>query len=63
MSSEKPWGFTPSPSKGKLEITPTEPKVVNNYFTIVINPQAVLLVVLLIIVACAFLRTAPQLRA
>ncbi len=76
MDSEQQWGFTPSPRSSKKRELPetaanSEPKVVNNYltevvtnsFTVVINPQAVLLVVLLIVVAYALFRLNPGLRA
>jgi hypothetical protein len=67
MNDDPKWGFVPSPSlpkKGQLPETAPNPvrKVVNNYFTVLIDPQAVLLVVLLVVVMIAAFRL-PTLRA
>ena len=68
MNDDPKWGFVPSPNSPKKrqlpETTPNpEPKLVNNYFTVLINPQAVLIVALLIVVIIAAFRFAPGLRA
>ena len=68
MNDDPKWGFVPSPNSPKKrqlpEATPNpEPRVVNNYFTVLINPEAVLIVALLIVVIIAAFRFAPELRA
>ncbi len=68
MKEDPKWGFVPSlnsPKKRQLpETTPnSESKVVNNYFTVLIDPQAVLIVVILIVVMIAAFRFVPTLRA
>ncbi len=68
MNDDPKWGFIPSPNSPRKrqlpETTPNpERKVVNNYFAVLIDPQAVLLVALLIVVMIAALRFAPALRA
>lgn len=68
MNDDPKWGFVPSPNSPKKrqlpETTPTPVrKVVNNYFTVQIDPQAVLLMVLLIVVMVAAFRFVPTLRA
>jgi hypothetical protein len=62
MSDNPGYGFVPSPSSPKKELAeaPKEnPPVVNNYFTMFIDPQAVLLVALLMILAIALIRLSP----
>jgi len=68
MNDDPKWGFVPSPdSRKKGQLPETAPnsvrKVVNNYFTVLIDPQAVLLAVLLVVVMIAAFRFLPTLRA
>ena len=68
MNDDPKWGFVPSPNSPKKRQLPEatsnpEPKIVNNYFTVLINPQAVLIVALLIVVMIVAFRVAPTLRA
>jgi hypothetical protein len=68
MSDDPKWGLVPSansPKKRQLpETTPNpEPKVVNNYFTVFINPQAILFIALIIFVIVAAFRYTPAMRA
>ncbi len=68
MNDDPKWGFVPSPNSPKKrqlpETTPNpERKVVNNYFTVLIDPQAVLIVAILIVVMIAAFRFLPTLRA
>jgi hypothetical protein len=62
MSDNPGYGFVPSPSspKKELEVPKANPAVVNNYFTIAIEPQAVLLVVLLVVLVMAMTRLSPM---
>lgn len=62
------YGFVPSPSSQRKKQLPEtnpnpEPKVVNNYYQVFIDPQAVLALVLLIVVLIAASRFVPALRA
>jgi len=63
MSDNPGYGFVPSPSSPKKEL-PEPPKanpaVVNNYFTIAIDPQAVLFVALLVILVVSLIRMGPM---
>ena len=68
MNDDPKWGFVPSPNspkKKQLPETTQNPvrKVVNNYFTVLIDPQAVLIVAILIVVMIAAFRFLPTLRA
>jgi hypothetical protein len=58
MSDNPGYGFIPSPSspKKELEAPKANPAVVNNYFTVAIDPQAVLLVFLLVILVIGLAR-------
>jgi hypothetical protein len=59
MSDNPGYGFVPSPDSPKKELPePPEvnPAVVNNYFTVAIDPQAVLLVFLLVILVIGLTR-------
>src|SRR5437879_10616721 len=61
MSDNPGYGFVPSPSspKKELEAPKANPAVVNNYFTVAIDPQSVLLVVLLVVLMMAIIRLSP----
>jgi hypothetical protein len=62
MSDNPGYGFIPSPSSPKKElpeVPKASPAVVNNYFTMAIDPQAVLLVTLLVILVIAIVRLGP----
>jgi hypothetical protein len=61
MSDNPGYGFVPSPNspKKELEAPKENPAVVNNYFTITINPQAVLFVTLLVILVIVIIRLGP----
>jgi len=66
MNDDPKWGFVPSPSSPKKRQLPTpnpEPKVVNNFFAVLVDPQGVLIMVILIIVMIAAFRFLPTLRA
>ena len=63
MNDNTGYGFVPSPSSPKKKELPeapnTGPGVVNNYFTIAIDPQAVLFVALLVVLAIVVIRLGP----
>jgi hypothetical protein len=59
MSDNPGYGFIPSPRSPKKElpkVPQANPPVVSNYFTIAINPQAILFVVLLAILVYLAIR-------
>jgi hypothetical protein len=76
MSDKPGYGFVPSPNSSKKEL-PTQPNanpcqasnnlfafIESNHFTITINPQAVFLVLLLVVLVVATVRgSSPLLRA
>ena len=63
MNDNPGYGFVPSPNSPKKKELPeapnTGPAVVNNYFTIAIDPQAVLFVALLVVLVIVVIRLGP----
>jgi len=63
MSDNPGYGFVPSPNSPKKELTETptaNPPVVNNYFTIALNTEAFLFLVLLVILVIGITRLGPM---
>jgi hypothetical protein len=63
MSDNPGYGFVPFPNSSKKEL-PEPPKasapVVNNYFTLYIDPRAVLFAALLVVFIIATIRLGPM---
>ena len=63
MNDNPGYGFVPSPRSPKKKELPeapnTGPGVVNNYFMIAIDPQAVLFVALLVVLVIVAVRLGP----
>lgn len=48
--------------KGSDQVQNTEPRTVNNYFTVAIDPKAILFVLMLFVVVYAMMRYAPKME-
>jgi len=67
MNDEPGMGFRPTVSSPKKRevlapIQNSEPRTINNYFTLVIDPNA-LLVLMLLVIVFAVIRYAPKMQA
>lgn len=67
MKNEPRMGFLARVASAKKKesdgVQNPEPRTVNNYFTVVIDPKAVLFVVMLFVLVCAVMRYAPKMQA
>jgi hypothetical protein len=68
MNDEPGMGFRPTVSSPKKRevlapIQNSEPRTINNYFTLVIDPSALLFALMLLVIVFAVIRYAPKMQA